>query len=260
MIKVNLLESITDKPTSTAVVVERKVSSPASRFYLLAGVITGLLVLGIGFDYLWATSTKAAAEEELAKQQQVAKELEAVAKEQAELDKKIKDIDDRIKGIKDLRAKQAGPSAVLDALRERISNSPGLYLESVEQKGTELTIKGNSPNEYTVSGFGRSLEFSSGLFSNLNIETQRKELQTTQVQASDGKSTPVLTNGDNPAPETVNFTIRCAYTPSKASQQSPLPNGQPAAIVPTAGNRPQVSTASNAPQKSSGGQTEVAQN
>ena len=45
--------------------------------------------------------------------------------------------------------------------------TPGLYLESVEQKGEQLTISGNSPDESVVTQFGRSLEFSGGLFSNL---------------------------------------------------------------------------------------------
>jgi Tfp pilus assembly protein PilN len=237
MIKINLLESITDKPTSAAVVVEKKVSNPSSRFFVLTGVVAALLVLGIGLDYLWASSTKSAADEELAKQQQIAKQLEAVIKEQADLDAKIKDIEQRVNAIKELRAAQAGPSAVLQALTERIVGAPGLYLESVEQKGDTLTIKGNSPNEYTVTNFGRSLEFSSGLFSNLNIETQRKELAATQVQAADGSSSVQLGTPDGPKPETVNFTIKCAYTPSKANQ-SPLPGGQQTANNAQSANQP----------------------
>jgi Tfp pilus assembly protein PilN len=163
MIRINLLESITDKPTNPAVIVEKKVSSASTRLGLLAGVVSGLLVLGVGLDYLTASSAQAAAQEELVKQQEIAKQMEAVMKEQEELKKRIKDIDDRISAIKNLRANQAGPSAVLEALRERIFNAPGLYLESVEQKGEQLTIKGNSPDEDVVTNFGRSLEFSSGL-------------------------------------------------------------------------------------------------
>jgi Tfp pilus assembly protein PilN len=234
MIRINLLESITDKPVSAALLVEKRVSNPVNRMWLMAGVVGGLMILAMGFDYFTASSARAAADAELANQQQIATQMEAIIKEQAELDQKIKNVDERITAIKDLRAKQAGPSAVLDALRERIGNSPGLYLEAVEQKGDQLTIRGNSPDEYVVSGFGRSLEFSSGLFSNLNIETQRKELAATQISGSDG------TAGSNPdakVPETVNFTIRCAYTPSKAAQPSTLPNGQPA-TTQTASNQP----------------------
>lgn len=235
MIRINLLESITDKPTSAAVIVEKKVSNPVNRFYLLAGVCAALLVLAIGFDYIWATSTKSAADSEFAEQQRIAKELEAVTKEMEDLKAKTKDMDDRITAIKTLRGNQGGPSSVLQAVSERIGNAPGLYLESVEQKGEILTIKGNSPNEYTVSNFGRSLEFSSGLFSNLNIETARKELDANQVQSSDGKPVQLNSDPDAPKTETVNFTIKCSYTPSKGDQ-APLPGAPPTATKAQSSN------------------------
>lgn len=233
MIRINLLESITDKPTNHAVLVEKKISNPVSRFLLLTGITGLLLVVGVGFDYLSASSAKASAEQELENQKQIAKQMESVMKEQEELKNKIKDIDDRIAAIKELRANQMGPSAVLEALRERIGSSPGLYLESVEQKGNQLTIKGNSPDEYVVTSFGRSLEFSSGLFSNLNIETQRKEVQATQVADNSGGAV----SGQQKLPETVNFSIRCDYTPSKASQPD-ANNG-----LQTAGNNAPPTTA-----------------
>jgi Tfp pilus assembly protein PilN len=223
MIRINLLESITDKPTNTAVIVEKKISSANTRLGLLAGIVAGLLVLGVGLDYMTASSAKAAAQEELANQQQIAKQMEAVMKEQEDLKKKIKDVDDRITAIKNLRDSQAGPSAVLEALRERIISAPGLYLESVEQKGEQLTIKGNSPDEYVVTNFGRSLEFSSGLFTNLSIETQRKEVQSTQIADNSGTSSGGSSTENKP--ETVNFSIRCAYTPSKAAKPADMPNG-----------------------------------
>ena len=239
MIRINLLESITDRPTNTAVIVEKKISNPASRFYLLSGIVAGLLVLGIGFDYMSATSAKASAEQELANQQEIARQMEAVMKEQEDLKKRIKDIDDRIAAIKDLRANQLGPSAVLEALSERIISAPGLFLESVEQKGGQLTIKGNSPDEYVVTSFGRSLEFSSGLFTNLNIETQRKEIEPAQV--ADNSAAPSGSGARKP--ETVNFTIRCAYTPVKASQPSTTAVGQQ-----TATNSPPAPATANPAQ------------
>ena len=90
-------------------------------------------------------------------------ELESVMKEQKELEEKIASIDARIAAIKRLRDEQRGPSAVLEAMRERISMVPGLYLQSVEQTGDQIVIKGNSPDESAVTQFGRSLEFSNGL-------------------------------------------------------------------------------------------------
>jgi len=58
---------------------------------------------------------------------------------------------------------------------------------------------------------GQSLEFSSGLFTNLNIETQREVLQN---QGSDkDKSAPTLGGATVVVqqPEVVSFTVKCSY-------------------------------------------------
>jgi Tfp pilus assembly protein PilN len=258
MIRINLLESITDKPASKVLVVEKKVSNPTNRFYLLTGVVAGLLILLMGMDYIYATKLKWDADANLEEQQRVAKELDVIIKEIAELDAKTKDFDQRITAIKTLRSNQAGPSAVLQALSERIGSSPGLYLQSVEQKDDKLTIQGNSPNEYTVTGFGRSLEFSAGLFSNLSIATNRAALSAAQVQGPLGSAAAQIDPAK--APETVNFTITCAYTPSKAAQQSPLPNAQTPNAVPAAKSPLNRQTAVTTTVKPAVDQREVAKN
>jgi Tfp pilus assembly protein PilN len=210
MIKINLLNSVTERQASTAVVVERRMSSPASRLLLMTVAVAFLLTAVIGWDIISTQMAKTKAEADLAEQKRIEAELETVSKEMKELEAKIQHIDSRIAAIKKLRDSQAGPSAVLEAMRERIANAPGLYLESVEQTGEQLTVKGNSEDESTVTQFGRSLEFSGGLFSNLNIETQRKEKPNQpQVVTAPGAEAP-------PKQEIVGFTIRCAYTPSKA--------------------------------------------
>lgn len=208
MIKINLLESVTERQTGAAVVVERRIANPNARLLLMTIAVAFLLTAVIGWDIISTQMAKTEAERQLEEQQRVATEMEAVMKEMKELETKIQSIDARILAIKKLRDSQAGPSAVLEAMRERIAMVPGLYLESVEQTGEQLTVKGNSEDESMVTQFGRSLEFSGGLFSNLNIETQRKE-KPNQPPAVPGVEAP-------PRQEIVGFTIRCAYTPSKA--------------------------------------------
>jgi Tfp pilus assembly protein PilN len=181
----------------------------------MALVVGGLTFAVIGWDVISSEMAKAAAQTELENQKKIAAELEVIIKEQADLEAKIKNIDTRITAIKKLRDSQAGPSAVLTALRDRIGMAPGLYLESVDQKGDLLTITGNSPSEGVVTDFGRSLEFSGGLFSNLNIETNRKEVTSSQV--STGSAQPSAAPTELQKVETINFTIKCSYTPSKAS-------------------------------------------
>lgn len=230
MIKINLLNSVTERQPSAVVAVDRKVASPTSRLLLMSLAAAFLLVAVVGWDVISTQMAKADAEHQLAEQKQIEKELEVVIKEQKELEDKIAAIDARIEAIKMLRASQAGPVGVLDSMRQRISMYPGLYLQSVEQSGDQITIKGNSPDEGQVTQFGRSLEFSNGLFSNLNIETARQEMVNQAVVPAGGAEAPKL--------QVVNFTIKTAYTPSKAegaqnieptTASAPAPGANPAA-------------------------------
>lgn len=210
MIKINLLHSVTERNSGAVASVEKKVASPSSRLLLMSLVVGFLLAAVVGWDIISTQQAKTEAERQLAEQKKIETELQAVINEQKELEQKIQNIDLRIEAIKKLRASQAGPSAVLEALKERIGMVPGIFLLSIEQTGDQMTIKGNSEDEAQVTQFGRSLEFSGGLFSNLNIETQRKPApnQPTRVTAP-GQEAP-------PPVEIVEFTIRTAYTPSKA--------------------------------------------
>jgi len=216
VIKINLLESITDRPATVAFV-EDKVSSTRTQTFLLALTVLALLVLGVGYDYVSANAQHAAATKELAKQKSINDQMNVVKREQAELEKKMADINFRIDAIQKLRASQQGPSAVLAEIKARFDSVPGLYLKSVEQKETEIVIKGESPNEAAVTRFGQSMEFSSGLFTNLNIETQRETAAGIKSGTS-AAAAPAIAGVQ--APEVVLFTIKCNYATGKAPQAS----------------------------------------
>jgi len=205
--KINLLDSVTDRATAIAFV-EDKVSSTRTQTFLLALTVLALLVLGIGYDYVSTNAQHQAATKELERQQRINDQMNAVKREQAELEKKIADINFRVDAIQKLRAAQQGPSSVLTEIKARFDAVPGLYLRSVEQKDAELVIKGESPNEASVTRFGQSMEFSSGLFTNLNIETQKEMARANK----DGVST-VSPSQDSSIPglEVVSFTIKCNY-------------------------------------------------
>jgi Tfp pilus assembly protein PilN len=228
MIKVNLLDSVTDRATSVAVV-EEKVSNPRARTLVMAASVASLMVLAMLFDYVSANSANAKAKADLEREQQIAAQMAAINKEQADLEKKIKDIQVRIDAIKKLRSSQQGPVALLSEINERLPKAEEFRLESVEQKNGELTIEGNSPNEAAVTQFGRSLEFSSGLFQNVSLETERKDLEINPADyIADGPLDLTI------RPETVRFKIRCKYvaggTPAQPDQ----------AAAPAPGSAPQV--------------------
>ncbi len=211
MIKINLLDSITDVPKGAARV-EEKVTSPRTQTVLLALTVGALLVLGAGYDYTSAQSSHSAAQIELDKQQRINREMLAVNKEQEELQAKTRDIQVRIDAIQKLKASQQGPGAVLREITQRFDQVPGLYLKSIALKGTEITIKGESPNEGAVTRFGQSLEFSSGLFTDLHIETLREVPKVEAPREAAKSDAPAAANA--PVwikPEVVTFTVKCNY-------------------------------------------------
>lgn len=226
MIKINLLDSITDTPRGAAMM-EEKVTSPRIQTMLMAMTVLGLLVLGMGYDYTSAHSAHAAAQVELDKQERINREMMAVNKEQEELKAKTNDIQVRIDAIQKLKASQQGPGAVLRDITERFNSIPGLYLKSIQLKGTEVTIKGESPNEASVTKFGQTLEFSSGLFTDLNIETAREN-----AKLAGSKSDAPAPEGDLPKPEVVAFTVKCNYNGAvKTAQPAPNAPAAPAGQV-----------------------------
>ena len=206
MIKINLLESVTDQPTGAAMV-EARVATPLVQTLLLALTVFGLLVVGISYDYVSSNRDHRVAQAELENQRHINQQMLAVNREQADLEKKSQDIQGRIDAIKRLRESQQGPSAVLRDIKARFDAVPGLYLKSLEQKDGELTIKGISANEASVTRFGQSLEFSSGLFTNLNIETQRELAQAAASEKTAPADSMVLIQ----QPEVISFVVKCSY-------------------------------------------------
>src|SRR5690348_6290507 len=225
MIKINLLESVTDRPQGVALV-EDKVASPRMQTLLLALTVFGLMVEAMGYDYVSSNMAYSAAQKELDNQKRINQQMLSIQKEQQELEKKTKEIQARIDAIKKLRESQQGPSAVLQEIKARFDAVPGLYLTSIEQKDGEVTIKGESPNEYSVTKFGQSLEFSGGLFSNLNIETQREVAKG--VSPGPSTTTSGSTTVEAVKPEVVSFIVKANFGASKiqAPPQAAAPANQ----------------------------------
>lgn len=225
MIKVNLLDSVTDRARAAAAV-EAKVADPRMRLLMLGLAVFALLGLAMVFDFVSARTAASRAQSELEKQKEIAAKMAAINKEQAELEKKIKDIQTRIEAIKVLRASQQGPVSLLSAVNERLPAVAEFRLESVEQKGGDLTVEGHSPNEAAVTQFARSLEFSSDLFQNVSIETERKPVEIKREDYSDGKGEI----DPDYKPETVRFKIKCKYGPAQppAGQAGPAKDAKDA--------------------------------
>lgn len=230
MIKVNLLDSVTDRTRSVAVV-EAQVSNPRVRSWMLMAVVAALSVAAMGVEYVSAKHSNETVKEEHARQEEIAKKMEGMNKQQAELEKKIEEVRKRIEAIKKLRASQQGPVALLSELNMRLPSERNFSLTSVEQKNGELIIDGHSSNEAAVTEFARSLENTNGLFSNVTIEIERSTIdpQETEWKPEDGEI-----DAEAPKPEVVKFIIKCNYGPQPEPKTAPAAPAKPAPAAPPA--------------------------
>jgi Tfp pilus assembly protein PilN len=215
MIKVNLLDSVTDR-TQTVAAVEARVVNVRTRSTILLLSVIAVTGLAMVAEYMSVSYSHSSLTEELGRQEQTAKQLEAINKEQAELDRKTKETQVRIDAIKKLRSIQQGPVAILSAINDRLPSIGDFTLEKIEQKEGNITIEGHSPNEDAITKFGRDLEFSSNLFTDFSIEIKRKPVDppSGELQQLEG----VIIDPDAAKPEVVAFVIKCKYNPSGKSQ------------------------------------------
>ncbi|MCS6884221.1 MAG: PilN domain-containing protein [Acidobacteriota bacterium] len=191
MPKINLLqqaptEAAVAKPVSTQLV---------QQIVMLVVALLGLAV-AIFIDWSIVNRENETVKEDLAREQAIAKELEDMKKQGDELQKKIELVENRIKVIKQLRAEQRGPVAVLSSINERIPI--GIKLDSITQRGSLMTVVGSTTTESLITTFAKDLEFSGGLFTNFDVQTQ-------------------LRPGGQGQEQSWTFTIRCNYNPPVAA-------------------------------------------
>lgn len=220
MIKINLLHSVTDRPAGGVAVLETRVANPRTQMWVVIVAAFALLSLVVVFDYVTASSAHAQAQADLAEQQRIAADMARINAEITELEQRTRQIEERTNAIRNLRASQRGPVAVLSAINERLPPTANFRLQTITQEGAGLTITGDSQLEGAVTQFGRSLEFSDGLFSNVNIELQRRAMEGA------AQTTVTTPSGETVAArpvQTVGFTIRCQYTAPRAAPSTNPP-------------------------------------
>jgi type IV pilus assembly protein PilN len=175
MIRVNLLEGTAEQRVS---VQKTKVAARRGQQIFMIASALMVFLIAIGVDHLWTNNAHAEAQEVLKREEEVAEKLKADIERKNQLEAELKQVEERIKVIKQLRAEQKGPVALMSAINERMPGGQADFkLISVTQKGTQLQIIGTSLNQQIVADFLKQLEFSNGLFSNLTLNIEGKEMK-----------------------------------------------------------------------------------
>lgn len=188
MIRVNLLEGTAEHRVS---VQKTKVAARrGQQLFMLAAALV-IFVIAVGIDHLWTNNAHAAAQASLTREEEEAKKLEADIQRKNDLEAELKQVEERIKVIKQLRAEQKGPVAMLSAINERMPGGQvDFKLDSIVQKGNHLQIIGSSLSQQVIADFSRQLEFSNGLFSNLMLSIEGKEVKVDDVSDRAEKKDP----------------------------------------------------------------------
>lgn len=231
MIRVNLLEGTAEHRVS---VQKTKVAARRGQQLFMVAAALGLFAVALGVDHLWTNRAYAEAKSNLDREEEEAKKLEGDIQRKNELEAELKQVEERIKIIKQLRAEQKGPVAMMSAINERMPGGQADFrLDTIVQKGAHLQIIGSSLNQQVIADFSRQLEFSNGLFSNVMLSVEGKEVKLDDVldrkeadktdtpdksdkKGSDKKDAEKRTEPDAVTARVFQFTIDCDYNKPRA--------------------------------------------
>lgn len=145
MIRINLLSGDRKKT------VRAPVFDIGKQITLLCGLVVAIAAGGVGFWYWSLTQEAAAVEQEIADAQQQVARLRPIIAEVAQFEAQRQRLQQRVQLIGQLRKGQGMPVQMLDQVSRSVPDM--LWLTSMEQQGSELTIQGRSTTLVALSDF-----------------------------------------------------------------------------------------------------------
>jgi Tfp pilus assembly protein PilN len=185
MIRINLYQS-GPKPKKTkrgsAPVVPSSGGGDGIALFLMIGVVLVALVLVNGFWY-WKLNLD---------QVRIRKDMQIAEREAARLNQvklrylereKQKDLyKKRVDVIDALRASQSGPVTLLANLAETVNRTDEVWLSSMNDDGTKITLKGVALSIHGVADLMHNLE-KTGIFKTVDFTSSQQDEQTKEMQA-----------------------------------------------------------------------------
>jgi type IV pilus assembly protein PilN len=195
MIRVNLVGAVRKRAKAGA-----KIALPTN----FVPVLLILIVLGFaGAGYWWYSSlnNQVADLDSKIKQAEAQKTaLDNVIKQDQVYEARKKALDNRVKVIESLQRNQVSPVIALDQLSEAVERTQYVWLSSLDQNNSILTMNGTSTSLNAIADFYTNLT-ATGYFKNIDVQN---------AQDSAGNFT---------------FSLKCEFSPPR----SPAPGGEKAA-------------------------------
>lgn len=129
-------------------------SGDLSQFFLLGGLVLGLLIFGVWW-FLLNSRIKDNNQNIVAAEQRVA-ELEPFIRQVDEAEAKEAALVQKIDVITDLKNKQSGPVEVMDEVSKALPEL--LWVDRLDQQGATFVLSGRAFNDQAVSNFIANLD------------------------------------------------------------------------------------------------------
>ena len=170
MIRVNLVgDSKKQTRKSSSSSSSKGVGSPSKNLLpvLLVAIVAGTAAAGY-FWYTGLSATLVDLDSKIAQATAQKAQLEAVIKQNQIYETRKKDLENRINIIEGLKRNQVSPVVSLDALSDAISKTQFVWLSSVDQNNTVVSMSGTGTSVNALADFVSNLE-GTGYFKNINL-------------------------------------------------------------------------------------------
>jgi type IV pilus assembly protein PilN len=205
MIRINLLGGERQ-------VKKRSVSfDPGKRLTLACSLLLVLSTAGIGYWYYSLNQRSAQVDADIVSAQQEQARLQSIIREVAAFNQQRAQLQQRVGLIEQLRGGQSVPVQLLDAVSKSVPDM--LWLTDLEQKGTGITIQGQSTTLISLSDFVGNLGNTS--------------LLVKPIEIVDSKVETVSGTGPGSGVDLIKFTVKAQLAPSaNAAPSAPTPGGK----------------------------------
>jgi Tfp pilus assembly protein PilN len=146
MIKINLLREPPTKRKSTW-------TPEKSQLGVYVFILLFLAVAGMAWWYWHLLGLRTEQNAEMEQLEQETMRLKMVQAEVDKYERHKKLLEDRISVIERLKANQKGPVIMMNAVIASVPTEPRLWLESIEQRDSQVKIKGESLDVPVISDF-----------------------------------------------------------------------------------------------------------
>ena len=192
----------------------------AQRVTFLCSLLLALTATGVGYWYYWLGQQSAQVDADIAAAQQEQVRLQPIIREVAAFDEQRTQLQQRVVLIEQLRSGQSIPVQLLDVVSKSLPDM--LWLTSLEQKGNDVTIEGQSTTLISLSDFVGNLGTSPLLVKPIEIVNSQVETVTPTGQGVKGSSVDLI-----------KFTVKAQLVPNpNAPAPAPAPGGRGRGAAP----------------------------